>query len=70
MVSELQYGRWGYRWFGGALHSFSTKEAAEEALRTFPRPTWNPDREPCGECRLSITETCDICGATVKGIRK
>jgi|GEM_PF-3832056 len=32
---------------------------------TFPRPTWNPHREPCGECHLQDGETCDICGASV-----
>jgi len=30
----------------------------------FPKPTWNPDSSPCGECHLPIGETCDICGAS------
>lgn len=30
----------------------------------FPQPQRRDGKEPCGECHLTIDETCDICGAT------
>jgi hypothetical protein len=36
------------------------------AAPAFPKPQWNPDRDPCGECHLPLGETCDICGASHK----
>lgn len=32
MLVELQFGRWGFRINGGALHSYATREEAKSAL--------------------------------------
>jgi len=29
----------------------------------FPQPRRNDGGKPCGECRIQLDETCDICGA-------
>lgn len=31
--------------------------------KTFPQPSRQDGKQPCGECRLRQGETCDICGA-------
>lgn len=36
------------------------------AADDFPKPQRRDGKEPCGECRLSFGETCDICGAVQK----
>lgn len=40
--------------------------AAIAASSDFPKPQRRDGKEPCGECRLSVGETCDICGAVQK----
>lgn len=34
------------------------------ASEGFPQPQRRDGKEPCGECRLPVGETCDICGAS------
>jgi hypothetical protein len=31
-IFELQFGRWGFRWHGSAIHSFATQRDAQDAL--------------------------------------
>ena len=46
-------------------HLLDDDEPEEPGVQPVPRPTWDPHREPCGECHLQDGETCDICGAIV-----
>lgn len=36
---------------------------SEDTGESFPKPQRRDGKDPCGECRLPIGETCDICGA-------
>lgn len=40
------------------------RDLIDEQADPFPQPQRRDGKEPCGECRLPVGETCDICGAT------